>query len=311
MSQAPKALITGVCGQDGWYLSALLLSKGYEVVGLRRGNEEPSRQPPGVTIEYGDVADALCVRDLVERHRPNEIYNLAALTHVGDSFSAMATSFQVNAVGAANCLDAGARIGARIYQASTSELFGDSEPPQHEDTQMRPRSPYACAKLAAYWLTRNYRERGVFAAQGILFNHESPRRGGGFVTQKVARAAAAIKRGTQTELVLGNLDAYRDWGHAEDYCMAMWLIMQQPQADDYVVATGHMNSVKRLCEVAFSHLGLDWRDYVRSSEAFRRPLEVERLQGDSTRIRALGWEPKWTFEAMIRQMVDCAMESSQ
>lgn len=306
-----KALITGVCGQDGWYLSNLLLSKGYEVVGLRRGNEEPSRQPPNITVEYGDVADALCVRDIVERHQPNEIYNLAALTHVGDSFSAMATSFQVNAVGAANCLDAGARIGARIYQASTSELFGDSTPPQAETTPMRPRSPYACAKLAAYWLTRNYRERGVFACQGILFNHESPRRGGGFVTQKVVRAAAAIKRGTQTELVLGNLDACRDWGHAEDYCEAMWLIMQQPTPDDYVVATGHMHSVRRLCEVAFSHVGLDWRDYVRSDDSLKRPLEVERLQGDSARIRALGWTPRWTFEAMIRQMVDCAMESSQ
>lgn len=301
-----RALITGVCGQDGWYLSEHLLEQGYEVIGTRRGNEEPSEQPPGIKVVFGDVSDALCMRQLAETHKPTEIYNLAAITHVGDSFSAMAASFQVNAVGTANCLDAGARIGAKVYQASTSELFGDSVPPQDEASSFRPRSPYACAKLAAYWLTRNYRERGVFAAQGILFNHESPRRGGGFVTQKVARAVAAIKAGKQRNLVLGNLDACRDWGHAKDYVRAMHLIMQQEKADDYVVATGEMYSIKDLCNIAFAYVGLDYRNYVVSSDEFKRPLEVEQLCGDSSKIKALGWTPKISFSDMIYEMVDVA-----
>lgn len=303
-----KALITGVCGQDGWYLSELLLSKGYTVVGTRRGNEEPAESPPGINVVFGDVSDALCMRDLVEEHRPDEIYNLAAITHVKDSFSAMAAAFQVNAVGAANCLDAGARIGAKVYQASTSELFGATAPPQNESSLLQPRSPYACAKLSAYWLTRNYRERGVFACQGLLFNHESPRRGGGFVTQKVARAAADIKRGISTSVTLGNLDACRDWGHAADFVRAMWLIMQQDKPDDYVVATGEMRTIRELCDEAFSYVGLDYRDYVKTSPEFYRPLEVEKLQGDASRIRALGWQPERTFRSMIREMVDAAFK---
>ncbi len=299
-----KALITGVCGQDGWYLSELLLEKGYEVIGTRRGNEEPSEQPAGIEVVFGDVSDSLCIRDLVEKHQPDEIYNLAAITHVGDSFSAMAASFQVNAVGAANCLDAAARTGCKVYQASTSELFGDTPPPQSEASLMQPRSPYACAKLAAYWLTRNYRERGVYAAQGILFNHESPRRGGGFVTQKVARAVVDIARGKQKRLVLGNLESSRDWGHAQDFVYAMWLIMQQPVADDYVVATGEMRTVLDLCDVAFSYKGLDYMDYVETSPVYHRPLEVESLCGDSSKIRKLGWVPEISFEQMIWEMVD-------
>lgn len=301
-----KALITGVCGQDGWYLSEYLLGRNYEVVGTRRGNEEPDDAPMGVQVVFGDVSDALCMRSLAEQHRPDEIYNLAAITHVGDSFSAMAASFQVNGVGTANCLDAAARVGAKFYQASTSELFGDSSPPQDESSPMRPRSPYACAKLAAYWLTRNYRERGLHATNGILFNHESVRRGGGFVTQKVARAVAAIKRGTQRELVLGNLDAARDWGHARDYVRGMWMLMQDAP-DDYVLATGQMRTVRDLCEVAFSHVGLDYREHVRSSEAYRRPLEVEQLCGDARKANALGWYPAISFEEMIREMVDYAL----
>lgn len=303
-----KALITGVCGQDGWYLSELLLSKGYEVIGTRRGNEEPSESPLGIQCVYGDVADAMCIRDLVEKHRPDEIYNLAAVTHVGDSFSAMASCFQINAGGAAACLDAGARVGAKVYQASTSELFGDTEPPQNENSLMRPRSPYGCAKLAAYWLARNYRDRGVFACNGILFNHESPRRGGGFVTQKVARAVAAIKAGRADHVTLGNLDACRDWGHAEDFVRSMWLIMQQDKPGDYVVATGEMRTIRDLCEVAFGHVGLNYRQYVRSSDEFKRPLEVEKLCGDASRIRALGWAPSISFEQMIKEMVDVAIE---
>lgn len=302
-----KALITGVCGQDGHYLAELLLSKGYEVIGTRRGNEEPSESPEGATVVYGDVADSLCIRDLVERYRPDEIYNLAAITHVADSFSAMAAAFQVNAVGAANCLDAAARVGAKVYQASTSELFGDSQPPQSEATPLRPRSPYAVAKLSAYWLTRNYRERGIYACQGLLFNHESPRRGGGFVTQKVARAVASIYRGKSFGVTLGNLDACRDWGHAKDFVRAMWMIMQQPTPDDYVVATGEMRSIRDLCRVAFSHVGLDYRDYVKSSSEFYRPLEVERLQGDATKMRSIGWKPEIDFDTMIKEMVDHAI----
>lgn len=302
-----KALITGALGQDGWYLSKFLADKGYEVVGTRRGVEEPAREPPGARIVFADVTDASCIRELVDKESPDEVYNLAAITHVGDSFSAMAASFQINAVGAANCLDATARIGAKFYQASTSELFGDSMPPQNESSPMRPRSPYACAKLSAYWLVRNYRERGVHATNGILFNHESPRRGGGMVTQKVARAVAAIKQGKQRELVLGNLDAARDWGHAQDYVRGMWMLMQAPP-DDYVLATGEMRTVRELCDVAFSHVGLDWREYVRSDASLRRPLEVEQLRGDASKANALGWKPEIGFKQMICGMVDAALE---
>lgn len=302
-----KALITGVCGQDGWYLSEFLQQKGYHVIGTRRGNEEPGEAPPGIELVFGDVSDALCIRDLAEKHRPDEIYNLAAITHVGDSFSAMAASFQVNAAGAAHCLDAGARVGAKVYQASTSELFGDTPPPQAEDSLMRPRSPYACAKMAAYWMTKNYRERGIYAAQGILFNHESPRRGGGFVTQKVARAVADIVRKKADHVTLGNLDSCRDWGHARDYVRAMWMIMQQPKPDDYVVATGEMRSIRDLCRVAFEYVGLDYRKYVRTSPEFVRPLEVEKLCGNPAKAQSIGWEPEITFDAMIKEMVDVAL----
>jgi GDPmannose 4,6-dehydratase len=301
-----KALITGVCGQDGWYLSELLNENGYEVVGTRRGGAEDAETPPNIRCVYGDVADAMCVRDLVERERPDEIYNLAAITHVGESFSAMATCFDVNARGTANCLDAAARVGAKFYQASTSELFGDSMPPQNEDSPMRPRSPYAVAKLAGYWLTRNYRERGLFAVNGILFNHESPRRGIGFVTQKVVQAAVAIKQGRQRHVTLGNLDAARDWGHAKDFVRGMWQFMQQPQPDDYVLATGEMRTVRDLCRVAFDCVGLDWTEHVKVSDAFRRPLEVERLQGDASKARSIGWKPEIEFEDMIEEMIDAA-----
>lgn len=302
-----KALITGVCGQDGWYLSEFLLSKGYEVIGTRRGNEEPDNHPPDIEVVFGDVTDTSCMRFLAEKYIPDEIYNLAAITHVGESFSAVAASFQVNAVGTANCLDAAARIGAKFYQASTSELFGDTPPPQNEDSLMRPRSPYGVAKLAAYWLTKNYRERGLHAVNGILFNHESPRRGGGFVTQKIARAVADIKRGKIDHVTLGNLDSCRDWGHAKDFVRAMWMMMQVPP-DDYVVATGEMRSVRDLCETAFSYVDLDYRKYVRSSNTFRRPLEVEQLCGNPTKARSIGWTPEISFEQLVKEMVDAAFK---
>lgn len=303
-----RALITGVCGQDGWYLSEYLLEQGYEVIGTRRGDFEPGTAPEGVQVVYGDVTDAICIRSLCEQFEPDEVYNLAAVTHVGDSFSAMANSFAINATGCANALDAAARVGAKFYQASTSELFGDTPPPQSESSEMRPRSPYAVAKLAAYWLTKNYRERGVFACNGILFNHESVRRGGGFVTQKVARAVADIVHGRARNVTLGNLDAKRDWGHARDFVRAMHLMMQQDESADYVVATGEMRSVRDLCEVAFSHVGLDYREHVLTSDTLKRPLEVESLCGDATHIRALGWKPEYTFERMIAEMVDAALK---
>lgn len=219
----------------------------------------------------------------------------------------MAASFAVNAVGAANCLDGAARVKAKFYQASTSELFGDSPPPQNEDSPMRPRSPYACAKLSAYWLTKNYRERGVHATNGILFNHESQRRGGGFVTQKVARGVAAIVRGEQTHITLGNLEAKRDWGHAKDFVRGMWMMMQN-EPGDYVLATGDMRSVAQLCQVAFDCVGLKWRDYVKTDDEFRRPLEVESLCGHAGKMHALGWRPEIDFKTMIREMVDAALK---
>ena len=302
-----RALITGISGQDAWYLSQFLLGKGYGVIGTRRGTEEQAESPAGVTVVYGDVTDAICIRELCDVYRPTEVYNLAAVTHVGDSFSAMASCFQINATGCANVLDAAARVGAKFYQASTSELFGDTPPPQSEASEMRPRSPYAVAKLSSYWLTKNYRERGVFAVNGILFNHESPRRGGGFVTQKVCRAVAAIKKGEADHVTLGNLDAMRDWGHAEDYVRGMWMMLQQDKPDDYVLATGEMRSIRDLCSTAFGHVGLDYRDYVRTSPEFFRPLEVERLCGDPSKMRAIGWEPRITFDTMIKEMVDAAM----
>lgn len=288
-------------------MSEFLAAKGYEVVGTRRGNEAPEQEPPDARVVFGDVADAHCIQTLIEREQPDEIYNLAAITHVGDSFSAVSASFSINAMGAMNCLAAAAKIGAKFYQASTSELFGDSPPPQNEDSPMRPRSPYACAKLGAYWATRNYRERGLYAVNGILFNHESVRRGAGFVTQKVARAATAIARGEQDWLELGNLYARRDWGHAKDYVRGMWQLMQVPNPGDYVMATGEMRSVAELCETAFARVGIDdWRPYVKVNPDLYRPLEVERLCGDASKARAVGWKPEITFRQMINEMVDAA-----
>jgi GDPmannose 4,6-dehydratase len=299
-----KAFITGVCGQDGWYLSAHLVSLGYEVIGTRRGNEEPAESPPGIQCVYGDVTDSLCIRDLVEKHRPDEIYNLAAVTHVGDSFSAMAACFKVNAVGAANCLDAGARVGAKVYQASTSELFGATDPPQSEDSPMQPRSPYGVAKLAAYWLARNYRERGVFACTSFLFNHESPLRKPGFVSRKITSAVARIKAGSTEKLRLGNLDAERDWGFAGDYVRAIWMSMQEAEPDEYVIATGSTHSVREFAATAFRLAGLNWEDHVVSDDGLRRPLEVERLQGDPRKAHTkLGWRHTIVFEELIEHML--------
>jgi GDPmannose 4,6-dehydratase len=242
----------------------------------------------------------------VESYKPDEVYNLAALTHVGDSFGAVAATMQTNAVGAANVLDASFRVGAKFYQASTSELFGSSPPPQSELTPLQPQSPYGVAKLAAFWMVRNYRARGMWATNGILFNHESPRRGGGFVTQKVCRAVADIVNKRADHVTLGNLDATRDWGHAKDFCRGMWLLMQNAP-DDYVLATGQTYSIRELCDVAFSYVDLDYRDYVKTDTMFYRPLEVHALRGDSSKARALGWKPEISFVDMVHEMVEAAL----
>ncbi len=299
-----KALITGVCGQDGFYLSELLLSKGYEVVGTRRRLEEPRDEPPGVKVVFGDITDAGNISRIIYAEEPDEVYNLAALTNVGDSFLAPTAFHAVNAIGAINVIEAAAYNGSKFYQASTSELFGASPPPQNEDTPMAPRSPYGISKLAAYWTTRNWRERGLYAVNGILFNHESPRRKPAMVTQKVTRAVAAIVRREQDHVVLGNLDSCRDWGHPKDYVRGMWMMMQQDKPDDYVLATGVMHSVRELCEVAFGYAGLDYKKYVRSDPALYRPLEVERLCGDAAKANALGWKPEIPFEDIIREMIE-------
>jgi GDPmannose 4,6-dehydratase len=296
-----KALITGITGQDGFYLASLLKKKNYEVIGIQKRNAQGSKVPEGVEIIEGDITDAGFVRDVTEDVKPHEFYNLAALTHVGHSFSIPRAYIEVNTIGTLNCLEAASRVGCRFYQASTSELFGDAPPPQSEETPMRPRSPYGAAKLAAHWLTRNYRERGLFAVTGILFNHESPRRGADFVTRKVCDAA-----GKKKPVTLGNLEAKRDWGHAEDYVYGMWLMMQQPKPDDYVLATGESRSVKDLCEIAYGMVDLDWKDYVKVDERNFRPTDVEFLQGNPKKAEAIGWRRKHTFRTMIAEMVNAS-----
>lgn len=301
-----KALITGVCGQDGWYLSELLLSKGYEVIGTRRGKQEPAETPEGVQVVYGDVNDGAVMLRLMDTHRPDEVYNLAAVSHVGDSFNAASSVMQTNAVGAANVAEAAFRAGAKLFQAGTSELFGPVASAMAETTPMQPQSPYGVSKLAAHWMARSYRQRGHHATNGVMFNHESPRRGGGFVSQKIARGVAAIHKGQAKELMLGNLDARRDWGHARDYCRGMWVLMQQP-ADDYVLATGEAHSVRDFCQEAFSYVGLDYLDFVTVSPGLLRPLDAPAVCGDASKANALGWYPEMTFRALVRELVEAAL----
>jgi GDPmannose 4,6-dehydratase len=306
-----KALITGVTGQDGYYLTRLLLGKGYRVYGLvRRSARDTECQhvPHGVEIINGDVTDPGIVGQLA-RIEADEIYNLAAMSHVGESFTQPATAMQTNAIGTLHMLEVARETGARVYQASTSELFGNQPAPQNELTPFQPRSPYACAKAAAFHLVAMYRDAyGLHASNGILFNHESPRRGADFVTQKVCRAVAAIAAGEQDVLELGNLQALRDWGHAEDYVRGMWQMVQHDTPDDYVLATGISRSVETLCEVAFRAAGIqDWRAYVVDNPDLHRPLDVQDLCGDATKAReVLGWRPRWSFEQMIGDMVHAA-----
>jgi GDPmannose 4,6-dehydratase len=319
MGSPPKALITGITGQDGSYLAEFLLAKGYEVHGLiRRASTfntdriehlyvDPHEPEARLFLHYGDLNDSGQLTNLVYNIQPGEIYHLGAQSHVRVSFDMPEYTGDISGLGVTRLLEAVRRSGikTRFYQASSSELFGDAPAPQHEETPMRPRSPYAAAKLYAYWMVRNYREAyGLFAVNGILFNHESPRRGETFVTRKITRAAARIKLGLQEKLYLGNLEARRDWGYAPEFVEAMWLMLQQETPEDYVIATGESHSVREFLEEAFGCLDLDWREHVEIDPRYFRPTEVELLLGDASKARRqLGWQPQVTFKELARLMV--------
>ena len=323
-----RALITGITGQDGSYLAEFLLAKGYEVHGIiRRAStfntsridhlyQDPNVNDVHLFLHHGDIADSTNLIKLLYRLRPDEIYHLAAQSHVRVSFDIPEYTADVTALGTIRILEAVRETGlaSKFYQASSSEMFGKAqEVPQRETTPFYPRSPYAAAKVYAYWATVNYRESyGLFACNGILFNHESPRRGETFVTRKISRAVAAISFGLQDKLYLGNLDARRDWGYAPEYVEAMWLMLQQDAPDDYVIATGETHSVREFLELAFSHVGLDWRQHVEINPRYLRPAEVDLLIGDATKARRLlGWQPKVGFEALVRLMVDADTQDMQ
>jgi GDPmannose 4,6-dehydratase len=321
---AKKALITGITGQDGSYLAELLLSKGYEVHGIvrrastfNRGRldgiySDPQLAETRLFLHYGDLGDGSLVR-LLSRLQPEEIYNLGAQSHVRVSFDNPEYTSDVNATGTVRLLEAIRESGLkpRFYQASSSEMYGlVQEVPQTEKTPFYPRSPYAVSKVFAYWMTVNYREAyGLHATNGILFNHESPRRGEGFVTRKITRALAHIQAGLQSKLYLGNLDAKRDWGFAKEYVEVMWLMLQQAKPDDYVIATGETHSVREFLEEAFSYVGLDWNKYVELDPRYLRPSEVDLLIGDGSKARRqLNWEPKTKFKELVHLMVDADIQ---
>ena len=316
-----KALITGITGQDGSYLAELLLAKGYEVHGIiRRAStfntsrinslyEDPHINGVRLFLHYGDIADSTNLIKLLYRIQPDEVYHLAAQSHVRVSFDIPEYTGDVTGLGTVRILEAIREVGlkTRYYQAGSSEMYGlVQEVPQSETTPFYPRSPYGAAKLYAHWITVNYRESyGLFACNGILFNHESPRRGETFVTRKITRAVAQIKVGLQDKLYLGNLDARRDWGYAKEYVEAMWLMLQQEEPDDYVIATGETHSVREFLEEAFRHVDMDWKDYVEHDPRYERPTEVDLLIGDAGKARVkLGWEPRTTFHGLVRLMVD-------
>jgi GDPmannose 4,6-dehydratase len=308
-----RALITGITGQDGSYLAEFLLSKGYEVFGLvRRSSNVNFDRIAGIrdrlSVVQGDLLDQSSLMRALQESQPHEIYNLAAQSFVPTSFDEPVHTAEITGLGVTRLLEAMRHVAprARFYQASTSEMFGKvRETPQRETTPLHPRSPYGVAKVYGHWITVNFRESyGLYATSGILFNHESPRRGPEFVTRKITRAAARIALGLERELVLGNLDARRDWGYAGDYVRAMWLMLQQDTPEDYVIATGEMHSVRDVCQVAFDAAGLDWRAHVRTDPNLQRPAEVEVLCGDATKARTkLGWKPEVGFEELIRTMV--------
>lgn len=323
-----KALITGITGQDGSYLAEFLLEKGYEVHGIIRRSSsfntgrvehlyrDPHEKGVRFFLHYGDLHDAGNIERLLDELNPDEIYNLGAQSHVRVSFDTPEYTADVTALGTLRILEAIRRtkVKAKFYQASSSEMYGKVlETPQTETTPFYPRSPYGCSKVFSYWVTKNYRESyNMFTCNGILFNHESPRRGETFVTKKITKAVARIKKGTQKELFLGNLDAKRDWGYAKDYVKAMWLMLQKDKPDDYVIATGETHSVKEFLEEAFSYVGLNWQDYVKMDKRYLRPAEVDLLIGDASKAKkVLGWEPEVSFKELVHLMVDADIREEE
>ncbi|NEQ68657.1 MAG: GDP-mannose 4,6-dehydratase [Symploca sp. SIO1B1] len=330
MTQRKRALITGITGQDGSYLSEFLLNKDYDVHGIIRRTstfntdridhlyQDPHEPAARLFLHYGDLTDGVTIRRILEEVRPREIYNLGAQSHVRVSFDTPEYTVDSVAMGTLRILEAirdyrhRTGIDVRFYQAGSSEMFGKvKEVPQKETTPFYPRSPYSCAKVYAHWQTINHRESyEIFACNGILFNHESPRRGETFVTRKITRAIARIVAGQQKKLYLGNLDAKRDWGYARDYVKAMWLMLQQPEPDDYVVATGETHSIREFLDVAFGYVNLDWHDYVEFDPRYLRPAEVDLLVGDPTKAKQkLGWEPSVTFEGLVKLMVNADLRA--
>ena len=313
------ALITGITGQDGSYLAEFLLEQGYRVIGMVRRTstinfDRIAHIQDDVEIVQGDLLDQSSLTDAIREYRPDEVYNLAAQSFVPTSFSQPVLTGEFTALGVTRVLEAIRQVkpDTRFYQASSSEMFGKvAEVPQRETTPFHPRSPYGVAKVYGHWITINYRESyNLFACNGILFNHESPRRGLEFVTHKVTHAVVRIKRGLQRELHLGNLDARRDWGFAGDYVRGMWLMLQQDHPDDYVLATGETHSVRELCEVAFRHVGLDWQEHVVTDSRHYRPAEVDLLIGDASKAHCqLGWKPKVGFQELVEMMVDADLAS--
>ena len=322
-----KALVTGITGQDGSYLAELLLEKGYEVHGIIRRSSsfntaridhlysDPHLEGRRLHLHHGDLTDTGSLLNILDRVGPDEVYHLGAQSHVRVSFDQPIYTGDADALGTLRLLEAVRALGApvRFYQASSSEMFGSSPPPQSETTPFHPRSPYGCAKVFGFHQVVNYREAyGLFAVNGILFNHESPRRGETFVTRKVTRAATRIKVGLQEKLYLGNLDARRDWGYAGDYVRAMWLMLQRDEPEDFVIATGTSRSVRELCERAFGLLGLDWKAHVGEDPRYRRPAEVEHLRGDASRARkVLGWEPTVDFDGLVKRMVEADLRLAE
>lgn len=312
-----KALITGITGQDGSYLAELLLSKNYEVHGLlRRSSVSNTGRIDHILhrlhLHFGDMTDSNSLHNIVQEVLPNEIYNLAAQSHVRNSFDSPEYTANTDGLGVLRLLEAARSCEPRpkFYQASTSEIFGKSEVPQNEKSPFHPCSPYAIAKLFAYWTVVNYRESfGMFTCNGILFNHEGPRRGDEFVTQKIVKGLVAIMRGRQDNLLLGNLDARRDWGSAEEYVQAMWLMLQQYEPNDFVIGTGESHTIREFLDEAGEYLGMDWRRYVKTDVRYFRPTEVDYLLADASKAKhLLGWEPKIKFDKLVRLMVDSELE---
>jgi GDPmannose 4,6-dehydratase len=321
------AFVTGITGQDGSYLTELLLEKGYEVHGLMRRSssfntgridhiyQDPHTPNPKLILHYGDLTDGVNMTNLIHEIQPTEVYNLGAQSHVQVSFTMPQYTAQVDAIGAVALLESirASGIKSRYYQASTSELYGSTPPPQNEDSAFKPRSPYAAAKLMAYWSTVNYREAyGVHATNGILFNHESPRRGETFVTRKITRAVAKIATGSKEKLYLGNLDAVRDWGYAKEFVESMWVMLQQDKPGDYVVATGVGATVKDFAQTAFEHVGLNYKDHVEVDKRYERPTEVDALIGDPSKAeKVLGWKAKTHWKELAKLMVDADLEKAK